>query len=258
MTETSDEYINRAPARAAIGKVFDAILQMPGIFAVAFVGVACISFIEWWVSFDERAVHSPSSHGNMLTSFGFYAVRSFVWTPMIIAVHRLILLGEISKSYLDNVDNERYWRFFLLSMAYQALLSVGGFFEFLPAPLSFVVLPVALVCMLFVGVRLILVFPAAAVDAPGASLRNAMADSKGSFWLIFRVLFGIMFLLSLPFFGVALLAWLISDRSFIAVIMSPSFAVFSSALGMLSLSACAVAASWLYNRLGNRLKGAAG
>lgn len=128
-----------------------------------------------------------------LAEFVFGAARGFLLTPFLIAVHRFIILDEVAPRYMLAPLAPRFLRFFGWTLVPALVLLAGSFIQYL---LSAAVLParavslgagVALVAGVFVILRLMILFPAIAVDAPGASARNAFADSKGFFWDMFFI-----------------------------------------------------------------------
>jgi hypothetical protein len=140
------------------------------------------------------------------------AVQSFLITPFLIAVHRFILLDQVTGHYVLAPQEPRFLRFFGWSLAITALslfpTVVQTWLAALATPeLLTVVLTLALmiVCF-FLTFRLTILFPAVAVDAAGATAANAYADSKGNVWRIFFIfLFAILpfavFALGLYFLG---------------------------------------------------------
>ena len=128
-----------------------------------------------------------------LADFAFGAARVFLLTPFLIAVHRFIILDEVTPRYMLAPQEKRFLRFFGWTLVPALVLAAGSFIQTL---LSAAVLPakavslgagVALIVGVFVILRLLILFPAIAVDAPGASARNAFADSKGFFWDMFFI-----------------------------------------------------------------------
>jgi hypothetical protein len=103
----------------------------------------------------------------------------------------------------------------------------------------------------FVAVRILILFPAIAVDAAGAQWRNAYRDSKGNFWrtlLILTVTMMPHILVMMPFYF--LLEWPDGPGLFGGAILS----VVQSIFGVASLAACAAAASLLYVAWSERLR----
>jgi hypothetical protein len=146
------------------------------------------------LTFNLLELVIPSSVFELpLAEFVFGAARGFLLTPFLIAVHRYIILDEVTPRYILAPQEPRFLRFFAWSLApamvsvsgslIQYLLSAAG----LPARAVSLGAGIALIVGVFAILRLMILFPAIAVDAPGASARNAFADSKGFFWDMFFI-----------------------------------------------------------------------
>ncbi len=114
--------------------------------------------------------------------------KNWFLTPFFIAVHRFILVGEVADHYRLDPQDRRFARFFTWSAALWLMLA------FVPAlaiemlslqlalispPMAMSALAVVAILAAVVGVRLMVLFPAIAVDAPGATPANAVADMHG-------------------------------------------------------------------------------
>jgi hypothetical protein len=94
----------------------------------------------------------------------------------------------------------------------------------------------------------IILLPAVAVDAPGASWSAAMADTRGYTW---RILF-IFLLATLPLgFVHVIVGRTLGDLGGIAAISVP---IFNGAMRPIGYTLGIVIASRLYERLGDRVK----
>ena len=129
--------------------------------------------------------------------------EAFLLTPVLISVHRLIILGERPSGYAVAPGRPRFMRFFGWSAA---LLLVTWLATLVPAllvsdaALRFIILLVLGVASIVISVRFVLLFPALAVDAPGAHWSNAWADSRDhglDIFLIFLGAFVPLFVLAL-------------------------------------------------------------
>ncbi|WP_223967366.1 hypothetical protein [Bradyrhizobium sp. RD5-C2] len=163
---------------------------------------------------------------DLAVSEGLYISQSLMLAPLAIAVHRYVLLGEVTPRYALNPTDQRVRRYFILAVAIQVLwLSIAiwfvlGHFIF-GAPLvpgqpispgnegpAFWALVGGFIAVLVTGfivgtaiLGIVILFPALAVDAPGAEWRNARDDSRGHTYQIFcAVALGL--LPTLPFAGV--------------------------------------------------------
>lgn len=122
---------------------------------------------------------------SILSSVPYDAIWCFLMTPFAIAIHRYILLGEIAQGYRIYPRSQRFARYFCFLFAISLLLG-----ELVPLALSFeldfgrfgALVQIGLaVGAIIVAIRSILLFPAIAVDAPGARFWNGMKDSRGRF-----------------------------------------------------------------------------
>ncbi len=113
-------------------------------------------------------------------------------------------------------------------------------------PLAFVLFAV------IASLRVLILFPAIAVDAGGADWRNAMADTKGHTW---RVLFTVIatgipsLIVTMPLYF--LLAWPAAPGLVGGLVVSAVQAV----VGVLTLCALAAVASRLFAAFANKLNG---
>ena len=122
-------------------------------------------------------------------AFGTVIAMGKYWllTPFFIAVHRFILIDEADDHYRLDPQNPRFARFFTWSLALWLMLALPGLaVRSLAVPFSMIsptTAMSALACLcvvaVIVGLRLIVLFPAIAVDAPGATPANASADMHG-------------------------------------------------------------------------------
>src|SRR5262249_32530644 len=145
---------------------------------------------------QTQAVFTPLT---LFLSVWTFLLRPFFVTPFLIAVHRFILLGEVTRRYRLAPRQPRFLRFFGWSLAVQSLVLLPYLVFFMLSSLGsrshtldgviavvFVVLFITAFCLvIFVSLRLIILFPAIAIDASGAAVASAWADSKGNFWRIF-------------------------------------------------------------------------
>jgi hypothetical protein len=179
-------------------------------------------------------------------------VETFLLTPVLIALHRFIILNEASHGYVLDTDNPRFLRFFLLSLAITAFSSAVALLQLaLPTgTLSFgsglALNWIGLIIVAIVVTRLAILFPAIAVDAQGATVSNALADTKGHTLEIFLV----FVLASVPLMvGVFALTSLLArggERSL-------AVTVTSSAISAVTLPLFVALASRLFQALAERL-----
>jgi hypothetical protein len=170
-------------------------------------------------------------------------------TPFFIAVHRFVILGEVTRDYRLNWDDRRFQLFFGWAFTIFALSQVLVIGRVLPHHWMFQLIAFVLavgVCVMFT--RVTLLFPAIAVDAPGATPRNAFEDTRGHGWYIF-------FLFLIPFIPSALMMILLTGLSVLLqpvagrILLVPLVGL----TGVLWLTLAVVIASRLYQWLGNRV-----
>jgi hypothetical protein len=102
-------------------------------------------------------------------------------------VHRFVLLGEVTERYALNPSEPRYKQFFVWTVIYQLMISAPSLLLAGPADnVAATALSIPLfIIVIIVALRLIILFPAIAVDAPGTAWQNAVEDTKGHAWRIF-------------------------------------------------------------------------
>ena len=136
------------------------------------------------------------------------AVQNFFLTPIMIAVHRFILLDEVMPRYVLEPQRPVFRAFFGWLMALSALTLLTSALTSiaeLPAVTLAALFLAGTIFMIVVTTHLAILFPAIAVEAPGAggahALANAWADSRGHTWRIFLI----FLLASLPVVAVTFL-----------------------------------------------------
>jgi hypothetical protein len=236
-----------------------ALRAMPMVAAIAFIVLLALNAAT--LPFMQVEEGQSLSFGMQLFSFMTGIVQGFLMTPVAIAVHRYVLLGETTQYYLVSLSDPRFMRFFVFTVVFQFLMGVpgtmmglgalGGTGGLIIAVIGFVLLIIAFI----VALRMLILFPAIAVDAPNADWRNALDDTKGHTWRVFFI----MVLTSLPILVVQFPLYFT-----LALPDGPSFAggfvlaVAQAALGTLGIAALAAVASRLYLAFGTRLGRPAG
>jgi hypothetical protein len=198
----------------------------------------------------------------ILLRFVSSLAQGFLTVPYYIAVHRLVILGERTTSYALAPSSPRFQQFFwwwaalsavtYLPISLVEMLSQTRALTAFSYLIALAAMPIILVAIIIVTLRLTIIFPAVAVDAPGATWGNVMADTKGYAWRIF--LFGLV--ASLPLIVPALVLGVLvgfgtTTRSWIVSALS---ILFTSVLSVVALTLFIVVASRLYLWIGNRTK----
>jgi hypothetical protein len=211
-------------------------------------------------SFVPMRLWNQTIPGEMIT-----LVRAAVWAlllaPIIVAIHRFVILNEVTRAYTLPVDAPAFRVFFAWLFALSILAGLP--FDFLglmqalglSSTASALGLAIVLVAAIAVLLRLTILLPAIAVEALDAGPSQAMADTKG---YALRM-FAIFALALLPWLAIGLAGVLLvgpgikstgSGRAMIGLIMG----------GMLQtalLSLMAVTASLLFTALGGPVRHAA-
>ncbi len=240
-----------ATAIQAYRDAFAAIRAMPFVTAVAFAATIGQSVVE---SALVAPVAAERTLFEELMALFLGAVWSFLFAPFLIAVHRHVLLGEVTAHYRLETGNPRFMRFFYWSFGLFALFSMVSIVSALfgaENPVGAVLAVIGAVVAIVVAIRIVVLFPAIAVDAPNATFNNAFADTKGS---MLRIV-GIMLVAALPALTAALLtATLVigsmTDRGGLGVAGAVLFAASSVFFGAVFVAV----ASRLYQALADRLK----
>jgi hypothetical protein len=222
------------------------------LVAIAFLIISANGLLQYALRLDDGTERS-----RLLVSFLLGAAQQFLLMPYYLAVHRLIILDEVTHSYRFAPRELGFQRFYWLSIAFDFLLLLPTLVASLLGTARFryqiAVSAITLIFCIGVFLRLIIVFPAFAVDAPGASLKNAYEDTRGQSW---RIL-GIIFVANLPFLLplLAMTMLLVGDRES-AQRVGFLVEIISSAFGIILVTLLIVIASRLYMSIGSRLKDA--
>ena len=186
----------------------------------------------------------------------------FLLTPFFLAVHRFLLLGEAATRYDFKPSSPRFQLFFgwlavgVVLLSFPSTLAAFAeakgpvyYFGRPPPVLDSTIVTVARIVTWAMVAQLLVLFPAVAVDAPGAGWQNAFSDTRSRIWFVLAVTI-------LPFIPIGLLG--------VAVV--PLFRFSAGSLtglvaGLLWLGATlliastlgAVIASRLYQVIGDRL-----
>jgi hypothetical protein len=210
--------IFRSAKRAWID-AFRAAVAMPWVTGIAFALLIALGFVSDMVppllhSGDETLGQS------VMWSAAAGVAESFLLTPLLIAIHRHVLLGEVTHRYAFDFSDQRFLQFFYFSFALSLLQALSFFAAIHLFPDAFsgpasgidkngggvAIVAAIMIGVLVIAARVILVFPAAAVDAPGATWGNALKASSGRFWLIASI----FILIGMP----PLILWLFAGSAF--------------------------------------------
>jgi hypothetical protein len=171
----------RTVVRLAWSDTLMVFRRMPDFFFITLLITFAVGLAQYLVVWD-------GSSGKIIKEL-LDVPGSLLIVPFEIAVHRLVLLGEIPSHYLEQIGTERFRRFLLWSLVLWVMTAVPSIFAIIFPVSSWVSLSFGVIVILIafvVTVRLVPFFPAISIDARGASVTNALADSRGYFWFIVR------------------------------------------------------------------------
>jgi hypothetical protein len=225
--------------------------RMPNLFLIAIIAIAVLNLVYFGLLL-VGVIFGPGLLA-LIIGLIYAAAQGFLLTPLAIAVHRFLLLGEATDGYKLDTQDPRFMKFFTFLAGLAVVMLIPRLIGELLSPpmdpstfgrlIAFVLSIVAVIIL----VRNVILFPAVAVDAPGADWRNAMADTKGHSWRVFFILFCVIVppaivvaILLAIFFLIPIIGWII------AVAIQAAFGVFI-------VAATAAAASRLYVDYANQL-----
>jgi hypothetical protein len=186
-----------------------AIKQMPALILTA---SAALAAMEATVLLMFKP--APDSWESEVLGFANAIAQGFVIAPVLIAVHRFVLLREITPRYTFRPAG-RYFRFAGYATVFEIILEAAqrapAAVAQLPIPEGAGVIVAAIIpflILMFTAMCMVTLFPAIAIEAPGASWSEASRESIRHFWrllftLVATFLFGVvplfcvMFLLSI-------------------------------------------------------------
>ncbi len=192
---------------------------------------------------------------------------SFLLTPFIMAIHRFVLMGEVTSHYKIDPENARFRLLFGWLAMMSVVANIPSFLAVLSTPGGPIyyagmappeVGPSALVVLSRVAAivvlqRLMVLLPAVAVGAPGATWQNAFRDTQPR--LLFVLLASILPLVPLGLLGAAATPVLrVATGSYLGLLAGTLW--FGAALTIF-ITLGAVIASRLYQLLGDSLNRAA-
>jgi hypothetical protein len=190
----------------------------------------------------------------------------FLLTPFLLAVHRLVLLGEEETRYDFKPSSPRFQLFFgwlavtVVLMSFPSTLGTLAeaknpvyYFDRPPLDLYSPIVAAARIVAWLMVLQLLVLFPAVAVDAPGAGWQNAIRDTRNHIWFALAVTI-------LPFIPIGLLglavisllqAWVwATPRTLTGVVAS---LLWLGTMALVASTLAAVIASRLYQVIGDRL-----
>jgi hypothetical protein len=199
-----------------------------------------------------RVVTLPAT-GQALLGLVVDLVMVALVAPFIIAVHRFVLQGDIARRYRDERNRARARVIVPWLLAFVLATNTPSFLSkllFDPSGLDAITyLLIWTVLSLFLTIRLIILVPALAVDAPGATWQNTYADTRGHAWYIF----GALLLPFLPFLVIGIVLAMATASNGHPARTSLVFVTALSAMNIVQLPLGVIIISRLYQILGHRL-----
>lgn len=231
--------------------VFRAIADMPGLAAMTFALLTLHSLIALGAP-DLKSVEAlPSAVASA-------AVRALIALPLTIAVFRYALLHEVPTASGFGVARLRFAgarRLIGFAVFYDTVFTLLlGLLNPLENDELYVaagiVFALAIAFIAF-GIVTMMYMPSLAVDAPGASIANALRDSKGRFW---KISFTAMWV-SLPIIAAYLLVSLAAETTSNAAAAPASLGgtAINAAIDTLGMVVTSAMASYLYVAFADRL-----
>lgn len=204
----------------------------------------------------------PAISNNPLLSETFDLMSRIGVLPFEIAIFRLLILDEAAPGYDFAISAVRFKRMLGWTLVFWA---IGNLPLYLPRAVASseaaqVVVGIPLI-VIFIAVmlRTVILLPAIAVDATGASIRNVLADTRGHGWFILKANLAVLLPLIPIIILVAVPAWLAGDSDGLGhsgwgvVAGTPLL----SSLGYLAAIAIAIVQARLFMRVADRVKGGA-
>ncbi|HEV3043866.1 MAG TPA: hypothetical protein VGY52_08350 [Roseiarcus sp.] len=217
--------------------------RMPTLFWTAIAIAAVLSFLFFGLAF----LLGPGFLSSLVILLLSIA-QGFFLTPLAIAVHRFVLLGEVNDSYNLDTQSPRFQKFFTFLAGISLIEAIPSFVrELLWGFLGAILALILAIAVAVIVTRNVILFPAVAVDAAGADWRNAMGDTEGHSWRVFFILLCI----SLPIAIVGVI--LIAIFAFIPLIGWIIAAAIRGAITVAIVASFAAAASRLYSQYANKL-----
>ncbi len=167
------------------------LLAQRGIVLCGFLIIVAIAAV---VAFESPLLSQQILAGSILDLLED-AVWALLLTPVVIAVHRFVIQDVITGSYTLPLGDPVYRLFFVWLFALMLLAGLPftllGVMQMLgwPLPVTTAGFAAALLAAAALALRLTILLPAIAVQAPGATPASAFADSGDQALRIFAVFF---------------------------------------------------------------------
>jgi hypothetical protein len=116
--------------------VLAALSRMPVVLGVGMLIVFGLIEVKRWLLPDVESLFLQAEatgdfrqffdvfQSRQIGSFLILIAQSFLLTPVVIAMHRFVLLGEVAPLYSLRLSQPRFMRFFALSVVFQLLILI--------------------------------------------------------------------------------------------------------------------------------------
>jgi hypothetical protein len=182
-------------------------------------------------------------------------IRDVLLVPFSLAIFRLLILGEVASHYRFETSSPRFQRLIVWTVALWLWVSVilPLLMELFPVAhgIQIVATVVLIVLSTAFAIRIAILFPAIAVDSSGATVRNALADTRDRNWFILKAFFVTFVPTVLTMLLLGILAALGSAGHLTG--LSP-WLVVVGLVGFVTYVAIAVTAARLYGWIGETVK----
>ena len=199
----------------------------------------------------------PAIADNRMLAEVFDLMGTFVLVPFEIAICRLLISGEAASGYRFDISTVRFQRMLAWNAGFWLLWKIPLHLPGAVAPsdgAEVIISVVLFALVIFAVLRLTILLPAIAVDAPGASVRNAFADTSGRTWLIVKAYFATLLPFILILISIVGLASLGGAHDVRSGIGSVAADVFSGLVGFLIWTCSVIVSARLFMKIGDRVK----
>jgi hypothetical protein len=219
--------------RVAYVDVWRAVRAMPGLVLVSAVIVFALRQVEF-------STVPKSMREFPVAELASIVMVNLMRLPLSIAIYRFLLAAEVTADYAIDFRARRFRRFFAWSVALSSIWLVSGVIAYMWSAedhVGWIGTAVAMSVYGIAAVWLVILFPAIAIDAPGATVSNSIADTKGH---VLNVL--LIYLLALATISLPIMVWvgLVATFAMLVSALLPGAVTASDPPGWLSAAVMAV------------------
>lgn len=219
--------------RMAYVDVWRAARAMPGLVLVSVAIVFALRQVEFGTipkSMREFPVAELAS----------IVMVNLMRMPLSIAIYRFLLAAEVTADYAIDLRARRFLRFFAWSVALSSIWLMSGVVAYIWSAedrVDWIGIAVAMSAYGIAAVWLVILFPAIATDAPGATVANSIADTKGHVLNVLLIYLAALATISLP-----IMVWvgLVASLAVLVSVLVPGAVTASDPPGWLSAAVLVV------------------